>query len=118
MPVKLNKRGHRHAKRLIEEGKFINDEREAWSDHHPSTETEEQFIEKNGFLEYGIWFLAVNDQYNKDRKRYYELPYGDFDKVHRCSILAARSRAGQSKALDVENAAADLLAAIDKQARD
>jgi hypothetical protein len=32
---------------------------------------------------------------------------GDFENVHRCGILAAQSRAGQDKYLDVENAAAD-----------
>jgi hypothetical protein len=118
MTIKLNERAYRHAKRLVEEGEWIHDEREAWSDHHPSTQTEEEFIERNGFFEYGKWFLGVNDEYSKDRRRHYELPYGDFDKVHRCSILAAQSRARQSEALDVENAAADLLAVIDEQARD
>jgi hypothetical protein len=118
MTVKLNERAYKHAKRLIEEGKFIDDEREAWSDHHPSTQIEEEFIEKNGLFEYGKWFLGMNDEYSEDRKRHYELPYGDFDKVHRCSILAAQSRASQSKDFDVENAAADLRGVIDKQARE
>jgi hypothetical protein len=37
MAVKLNDCAYEHAKRLIGEGKFLDDEREAWSDHHPST---------------------------------------------------------------------------------
>jgi len=49
--------------------------------------------------------------------RYYELSYGDFEDVHRCGILAAQGRACQNKSSDVENAAVDLLAAIDKHAR-
>jgi hypothetical protein len=118
MTVKLNGRAYEHAKRLIEEGKFIDDERDAWSDHHPSTRTENEFIEKNGFLEYSKWFLAVNDEYEEESRRHYEFPYGDFENVHRCGILAAESRAGDSKHFDVENAAADLLAVIDKQARE
>jgi hypothetical protein len=117
MTVKLNQRAYEHAKRLIEEGKFINDEREAWSDHHPSTLTESEFIGKNGFIDYSNWFLAINDDYRKDSRRHYECPYGDFGNVHRCSILAAQSRASQSKHFDVENSAADLLALIDKHAR-
>ena len=117
MTVKLNHHAYEHAKRLIEQDKFIDDERDAWSDHHPSTQTEEEFIEKNGFSEYGKWFLGVNDEYRKDRTRHYEFPYGDFENVHRCGILAAQSRAGQQKNLDVEKAAADLIAVIDKQAR-
>jgi hypothetical protein len=118
MTVKRNDRAYEHAQRLIGEGKFIDDERQAWSDHHPSTQTENDFIEKNGFFEYGKWFLGVNDEYGEESTRYYEFPYGDFENVHRCGILAAQSRAGQDKYFDVENAAADLLAAIDNQARE
>ena len=117
MAVKLNRSAYEHAKRLIEEGKFVNDERDAWSDHHPSTQTENDFIEKNGFFEYSKWFLGVNDEYGEETGRHYEFPYGDFENVHRCSILAAQSRAGQEKYFDVEDAAADLLAVIEKQAR-
>ena len=118
MTVKLNDRAYEHAKRLIEEDKFIDDERDAWSDHHPSTRTENDFIENNGFFEYSKWFLGVNDEYGEQSRRHYEFPYGDFENVHRCGILAAQSRASQSKYFDVENAAADLLGVIDKQARD
>jgi hypothetical protein len=117
MTVKLNDRAYEHAKRLIGEGKFIDDEREAWSDHHPSTLTENDFIEKNGFFEYSKWFLGVNDEYGEESRRHYEFPYGDFENVHRCGILAAQSRAGQDKYFDVENAAADLLTVTDHQAR-
>ena len=112
MTVKLNRPGFEHAKRLIEDGKFIDDEREAWSDHHPSTQTEKDFIKKNGFSEYGKWFLGVNDDYGEETSRHYEFPYGDFENVHRCGILAAQSRAGLGKYLDVENAAEELLSVI------
>jgi hypothetical protein len=78
---------------------------------------EEEFIEKNDFSEYGKWFLGINDEYNEDKKRHYEFPFGDFKNVHRCGILAAQSRAGQDKYFDVEDAAADLLAVSEKQAR-
>jgi hypothetical protein len=115
MTVKLNEGAFKHAKRLIEEGKFVDDEREAWSDHHSSTQIEEEFIEKNGLFEYGKWFLGVNAEYSEDVKRHYEFPYGDFEHVHRCGILAAQSRAGQNKYCDVENAAADLLAVIESK---
>jgi hypothetical protein len=118
MTVKPNQRAYQHAKRLIEEGKFTDDERDAWSDHHPSTQIENEFVENNGFFEYGNWFLGVNNEYREESRRHYEFPFGDFENVHRCGILAAQSRAGQDKYVDVENAAADLLAVIDKQARE
>ena len=118
MTVKLNQRAYEHAKRLIEQGQFIDDEREAWSDHHPPTQTEKEFIEKSGLFEYGKWFLGVNDEYGEDRTRHYEFPFGDFENVHRCGILAAQSRARHEKYSDVEKATADLIAAIDNQARE
>ena len=117
MTVKLNSPGYQNAMRLIEEGKFIDDERDAWSDHHPSTQTENEFIETNGFFEYSKWFLAVNDEYREESRRHYEFPYGDFENVHRCGLLASQSRAGQDKYVDVAKAAASLLAVIEKQAR-
>jgi hypothetical protein len=116
MTVKLNQRAYEHAKRLIGEGKFLDDERDAWSDHHPSTQTENDFIEDNGFFEYSKWFLGVNDEYGEEISRRYEFPYGDFENVHRCGILASQSRSGQDKYFDVQSATADLLAVIDKQA--
>lgn len=117
MTVKLNQHAYEYAKRLIEQGKYVNDERDAWSDHHPSTPAENEFIEKNGLFEYSKWFLGINDEYRGDSRRHYEFPCGDFENVHRCAILAAQSRAGQEKYSDVENVAADLLAMIDNQAK-
>jgi hypothetical protein len=116
MTVKLNQRAYEYAKRLIEKGKFVDDEREAWSDHHPSTQMEKEFIDKNGFTEYGKWFLAVNHEYSQHKNRHYEFPYGDFETVHRCAILAVQNRAVEEKYFDVEKAAAHLLALIEKQA--
>ena len=115
MTVKLNGRAYEHAKRLIEQGKFVHDDREAWSDHHPPTQIEEEFIKHNGLFEYGKWFLGINDDYIDAGARHYELAHGDFDNVHRCGILATRDRARQERCADVENAAADLLAAIAKR---
>ena len=117
MAVKLNHGAYEHAKRLIEDGKFIDDERDAWAEHHSSTRAENEFIENNGFFEYSKWFLAVNDRYRYESRRHYEFPYGDFENVHRCGIIAVQRRAGQDNYFDVENAAADLLAVIDKKVR-
>ncbi|MEA2494618.1 MAG: hypothetical protein QOJ29_2529, partial [Thermoleophilaceae bacterium] len=41
-------------------------------------------------------------------KRRYKYPYGDFEDVHRCAVLAAESRAGQYDHGDVKSAAAHL----------
>ena len=98
MAVTLNRRAYEHARELINDGRFVFDERDAWSEHRPSAQQENEFIRLHGFAEYGKW---------------YEFPYGDFKDVHRCGVLAAESRAGQYQHHDIENAAAHLHGMID-----
>jgi hypothetical protein len=116
MAVKLNRSGQEHAEALIREGRFVPDERDDWSEHQPSAEEENRFIERHGFTEYGKWHLAVDDEESVDTKAHYKFPYGDFRKVHRCALLAAESRAGQYGYRDIELAAAHLHGAIDAKA--
>ncbi|EEF60135.1 hypothetical protein [Pedosphaera parvula] len=113
MAVKLNKKGFDRAKELIAEGHVIFDERDAWSEHQPSTKKENEFIEEHGFNEYGKWHLGIDENEPEDTKARYKFPYGDFANVHRCAVLSAESRAGQYKHLDIENAAAHLHGMID-----
>jgi hypothetical protein len=57
MTVKLNNRAYDHAKGLIQEGKFVFDERDAWSEHRPSAQKKNEFIQRHGILNMGdgIW---------------------------------------------------------------
>jgi hypothetical protein len=108
MAVTLNPRAYKHANELISEGRFVYDERDAWSEHRPSAEEENEFIRLHGFAEYGKWYLGINDEKPEDTKGHHEFPYGDFKKVHRCGLLSAESRAGQYKHYDIESAAHQL----------
>jgi hypothetical protein len=108
MAVKLNERAFEHARGLIHNGKFVFDERDDWSEHQPSAADENRFIETHGFGEYARWHLGVDDEAPEDTKGHYKFPYGDFQKVHRCGLLAAESRAGQRKYFDIEVAVAHL----------
>jgi hypothetical protein len=116
MSVKLNRKAFEHGKELVNEGKFVFDERDAWSEHQPSAQEENDFIERHGFEEYGKWYLGINDEKPEDTKGHYEFPYGDFKKVHRCGVITAESRAGQYKHFDIENAAAHLHGMIEARA--
>ncbi|HEY4836823.1 MAG TPA: hypothetical protein VII07_19310 [Bradyrhizobium sp.] len=89
------------------------DERDAWSEHQPSAQQENEFIQRHGFAEYGKWHLGINNEKPEDTKGHYEFPYGDFKDVHRCGLLSAESRAGQYKHYDIENAAAHLHGMLD-----
>ena len=117
MAVSLNKSGARHAQALIREGKTVADERDDWSEHQPSAEAENRFIERHGMAEYGRWHLGIDDEKSARTKAHYKFPYGDFGKVHRCALLAAENRAGQYKYRDIELAAAHLHGAIDALTR-
>ena len=113
MTVKLNNRAYDYAKGLIQGGKFVFDARDAWSEHRPSAQKENEFIQRHGMTEYGRWYLGINDERGEDTKGHYEFPYGDFENVHRCGVITAESRAGQYKHYDIENAAAHLHGMID-----
>jgi hypothetical protein len=108
MPIKLNERGFDHAKQLISEHRFVLDDRDAWSEHQPSAQQENAFIAEHGLGEYGKWYLGIDTEEDPERKSRYRFPYGDFEKVHRCGVLTAESRAAQYKHYDVEGAAAHL----------
>lgn len=113
MAVKLSRRSFDYAKELVTEGKFVSDERDAWSEHQPSAEQENEFIREHGWNEYGRWHLGVDTDEPEETKAHYKFPYGDFVNVHRCAVLSAESRAGQYKYLDIERAAAHLHGMID-----
>jgi hypothetical protein len=111
--VKLNEKAFDHANGLIEDGLYVLDDRDAWSEDQPSAEEENRYLEKHGFSEYGRWYLGVDDDEAEDTKGRYKFPYGDFKKAHRCGLLAAESRAGQYKYLDIERAAHQLHEMLD-----
>jgi hypothetical protein len=112
--VKLNRTAVTQAERLTDKGKAVWDERDAWSEHQPSARQQNAFINKHGFTEYGKWHLGIEDSEAADTKEHYKFPYGDFENVHRCALLAAESRAGQYKYTAIEGAAARLLGMLDK----
>lgn len=49
MAVKLNQKALTHARKLIKSGKVERDIRDDWSEHAPSTDKENAFIDKHGF---------------------------------------------------------------------
>jgi hypothetical protein len=48
-------------------------------------------------------------------KARYKFPYGDFESIHRCGLLAVKSRAHEYRYADIENAAAELLGMINSR---
>ncbi|MGO4858693.1 hypothetical protein [Arthrobacter sp. 2MCAF14] len=115
MAVKLNKKAFDHAKSLIRDNKVVIDTRDDWSEHAPSTQDENKFLDKNGSAEYSKWFLGVDDEHPEGQKGRYKFPYGDFKKIHRCAVISGESRASQYDHDDIRQALGDLLERLNEQ---
>ncbi len=101
----------------MNDGRVVYDERDAWSEHQPSAQEENEFIRQHGYEGYSKWYLGIDDEEAEYTKERYRFPYGDFEKVHRCAMLTVESRAGQYKHLDIERAAGHLHGMIEMMPR-
>ena len=77
MALKLNKKGYENARKLIREGHFVGDERDDWSEHAPSTQKQNEFLEKHGFKEYEKWFLGIDDEKSEEASAQLRVGYRD-----------------------------------------
>jgi hypothetical protein len=111
--VTLNRIAYEHARRLIRAGRFVADERDAWSEHQPTARRETEFLQEHGIGEYRKWYLGIDDEQPEDRKARYRFPYGDFVDLHRCGVLSAEVRAAQYEHEDIRAAAAHLHGMVD-----
>ena len=108
MATKLNQQAFEYAKDLIRKGRVVLDGRDAWSEHQPSAEREDEFIRVYGIREFARWYLGMDTEVSAETKGAYKFPFGDFSRVHRCGVSSAESTAGEYP--DIEDAAVHLLA--------
>ncbi|MCU1518882.1 MAG: hypothetical protein JWQ75_3603 [Pseudarthrobacter sp.] len=113
MAVKLNRKALTHARELIKDGKVERDVRDDWSEHAPSADDENAFIDKHGFGDFALWHLGHDDGKSDGTKGSVSFPFGDFRKVHRCAVISLESRAAQYNHDDIRDAARKLLELID-----
>jgi hypothetical protein len=112
--TKVNSKGLRHAKSLIRSGKVARDRQDDWSEHAPSADDENDYIDKHGIDGFAKWHLGVDPEEDAENKGAYSFPYGDFKKVHRGGVISAKIRAAQYDHAEVKKAADALLKIIDK----
>ena len=103
----LNDKAVRNAERLIRDGKV--DSSTEWSDGQPSTDDENEFIDRHGYEAFGEWHLAIDPEAGEETKGRYAFPFGDFSKVHRDGLNSAKQRAAQYEHDEIERAADELL---------
>jgi hypothetical protein len=111
--VHLNLSAFEHARRLLESGHVVNDVKGRWWVDKPSTDRENAFLREYGFAEYTKWHLGIDDRHPENTKARYKFPYGDFKNVHRCGLIAVKSRALEYGYSEIAAAADKLMAEIE-----
>lgn len=113
MAIKLNSDALAHAERLLADGQVVRDERDDWSEHAPSADDENRYLEREGWDAYSQWHLGVDPEESDETKGRFSFPFGDFLKLHRCAVISLESRAAQFDHDDIARAAKRLLEKID-----
>lgn len=116
--TRLNENAFAYAQDLITQGHVVLDKKNEWGDHHPTAQQENDFIRDHGFAEYSKWYLGIDATHVQSSKARSKFPFGDFKNIHRCALLAVKSRAHQYGYSDIENAAERLLEMMESKRED
>lgn len=108
---RVNDDGVAKARQMIDSHQYDLDTE--WGQAAPSTEQSNDKIERDGYDGYGEWHLAVDTEASEDTKDRYGFPFGDFQRVIRSGLIAAKQRAAQNEHDAVEKAADELLDRLD-----
>jgi hypothetical protein len=111
--MQLNEAGRRKGKSMIESSQYVLDS--SWTDANPSADDENTFLENHSWADFGEWHLGVDPTAAEETKERYGFPYGDFRRVHRSGLIAAKQRAAQNDYADIERAADSLLSLLDQK---
>ncbi len=108
MTIQLNPKGNANARQLIADGKVDRDS--AWS---MSADDENEILGNDDWIEYGKWFLGIDETQNAETKAHFRYPIGKSGKVYRSAIIAIRQRSGQQDDAGIFDAAGELINLID-----
>jgi hypothetical protein len=107
MAIRLNQEAVERAQNLIKGRQY--ERNSDWSEAQPSSEEENKFIDENGWEAFAKWHLAYDTEASEETKSRYKFPSGDFKKLHRSALIAAKQRAGSEDYNEVQSAADMLL---------
>jgi hypothetical protein len=110
--LKVNEKALKKAHRFIKSHHYVLES--DWSAAQPSSDEENEYQESHGWEAYGEWFLAIDPAASSESKERYKFPYGDFQRLHRSGLIAAKQRAAQYDYTAIEEAADELLSKLDK----
>jgi hypothetical protein len=107
MAIRVNQEAVEYAENLIKGRQY--DKNSDWSEAQPSAEEENRFIDENGWEAFAKWHLSYDTEASEETKSRYKFPFGDFKKLHRSALIAAKQRAGSEDYGEVQRAADRLL---------
>lgn len=110
---KLNPTGNTKAASLIQSHHYVIES--DWSESQPTSEAENEYLQSHGWEEYSKWFLAIDPAGGEQTKGRLHFPFGDFRRLHRSGLIAAKQRAAQNGHQEIETAADELLQKFGKQ---
>lgn len=111
----FHKDAFEYAKKQIKQGNVDCGEHN-WAENKPTPQAQDVYLSDHTYHEYGQWFLGTKKGTSEDTKEHFEFPLGNFNKVYRSGVIAAKQRAAQFKHHEIEEAAAELLDLIDSTA--
>ncbi len=112
MSIDVNRDAFEYARQLIEDGRYVLDDKSDWDQVNPDADHQKNFIRDRGMKDYGNWHLGVKVGGSYNERSVYSFPYGDYHKLYRSGLLAVQEQAAQYHHGAVEQAAKDLLAML------
>lgn len=109
---RVNRPGVAKARSLIDARQYVLES--SWSSAQPSADDENSDLEHHDWEQFGEWHLAIDTGASDETKDRFGFPFGDFHRVHRSALIAAKSRAGQNGHDAIERAADELLSHLDE----
>jgi hypothetical protein len=107
----VNERAVERARRLIDTRQYVLTS--DWGESQPSAETENAYLDRHTWEEYGAWHLGLTEGANDETKARYAFAFGDLRRVHRSGLIACVYRAAEWRHKTIELAAHDLLQYLD-----
>lgn len=108
-----NDDGIEKVRSLIEAGQYVLDS--DWSEAQPSTDDENDKVDRDGYEGFGAWHLALDVDASDATKDRYGFLVGDFSRVHRSGLIAAKQRAAEWDHHSIVDMADDLLELLDER---
>jgi hypothetical protein len=106
-----NADGIEKARSMIDAHQYVLDS--DWSNAQPSASEENEKVDRDGYEAFGAWHLAIDTDASEHTKDRYGFVFGDFERVHRSGLIAAKQRAAEWDHTEIEQAADELLSHLD-----